>query len=114
MTPPLRSLLWNTLVQPHFDYAYSTWYPNITNKLKHRIQTTEKKCLRFCLQLNKLKHILHEEFERLNWLLVTYNLNNLPFPAFKYFKDQCYNYVNEVFDVTTEGNFQLRGSFQKL
>ena len=28
--------------------------------------------MRFCLQLDKLKHIAHEEIERLNWLPVTY------------------------------------------
>ena len=34
--------------------------------------------------------------------------------AFKYFNEQCPNYLNEVFDVAVENNFQLRGSFQKL
>ena len=28
--------------------------------------------------------------------------------------EQCPNYLNEVFDVTVENNYQLRGSFQKL
>ena len=28
--------------------------------------------MRFRLQLDKLKHIYHEDFEHLNWLLVTY------------------------------------------
>ena len=39
----LRRLLCNALVQPHFDYAYSAWYPNLT-------QTIQNKCIRFCLQ----------------------------------------------------------------
>ena len=30
-------------MQPHFDFAYSTWYPNQTKKLKHKIQATQKK-----------------------------------------------------------------------
>ena len=34
--------------------------------------------------------------------------------AFKYFNEQCPNYLNEVFVVTVQNNFQLRGSFQKL
>ena len=29
---PLRRLLCNALVQPHFDYACSAWYPNLRNK----------------------------------------------------------------------------------
>ena len=32
----------------------------------------------------------------------------------KYFNEQCPNYLDEVFDVAIENNFQLRGSFQKL
>ena len=64
LTPTLRCFLFNALIQPHFDYACSAWYPNLSKKLKHRIQTTQNKCMRFCLRLDKLKHIPHEEFER--------------------------------------------------
>ena len=34
--------------------------------------------------------------------------------VFKYFNEQCPNYLNEFFDVATQSNFQLRNSFQKL
>ena len=71
LMPALRHLLHNALIQPHFDYAFSTWYPNLTMKFKHRIQTTQNKCIHFCLQLDKLKDILHEELECLNWLPAT-------------------------------------------
>ena len=64
LTPALRRLLCNALIQPHFDYACSAWYPNLTKKLKPRIQITQNKCIRFCLQLDKLKDIPHEKFER--------------------------------------------------
>ena len=57
LTPALRCLLCNVLIQPHFDYACPAWYPNLTKKLKQRIQTTQNKCMRFCLQLDRLKHI---------------------------------------------------------
>ena len=30
--------------------------------------------MHFCLQLDKLKHIFHEAFERSNWLPVTYRV----------------------------------------
>ena len=46
LTPTLRRLLCNALIQPHVDYACPAWYPNLTKKLKHRIQTTQNKCLR--------------------------------------------------------------------
>ena len=37
LTPSLKRLLCNALIQPHFDYACSAWYPNLSKKLKHRI-----------------------------------------------------------------------------
>ena len=61
------------------------------------------------------KHISHEELECLNWLLVTYRFKQyINSMVFKYFNEQCPNYVNEVFDDATESNLQFRGSFQKL
>ena len=71
--------------------------------------------MRFCLQLDKLEHISYGEFERLNWLRVTYRFKRcVNAIIFKYFNEQCPNYLNEVFDVAVENNFQLRRSFQKL
>ena len=75
LTPTLRRLLCNALIQPHFNYACSAWYPNLTKKLKNRIQTSQNKCIRFCLQLDKMTHISHKEFEILNWLPVTERFN---------------------------------------
>ena len=66
LTPAMRRLLCNVLIQSHFDYECSAWYPNLSKKLKHRIQTTQNKCMCFYLRLDKLKHVSHEEFERLN------------------------------------------------
>ena len=40
LTPTLRRLLCNALIQPHFDYASSAWYPNLTQKMKIKIQIT--------------------------------------------------------------------------
>ena len=75
LTPTLRRLLCNALIQPHFNYACSAWYPNLTKKLKIRIQTSQNKCIRFCLQLDKMTHISHKEFEILDWLPVTERFN---------------------------------------
>ena len=34
LIPALRHLLCNALIQPHFDYACSGWYSNLTKKIK--------------------------------------------------------------------------------
>ena len=57
--PALRRLLFNALIQPHFDNVPSACYPNLRKKIKHRIETTQNMCMRFCLQLDKIKHIFH-------------------------------------------------------
>ena len=53
LSPPLRRLLCNSLIQPHFDYACSAWYPNLNKRLKSKLQILQNKCIRFCLNLNK-------------------------------------------------------------
>ena len=74
----------------------------------------------FCIQLkhklkHKLKHIPHEDFELLNCFPVTYRFKQyVNAIVFKYFSEKCPNYLNEVFDVAIENNFQSRCSFQKL
>ena len=66
-------------------------------------------------QYSKVKYLRCLMFERLNWLPETYRFKQcVNSMAFKYFNEQCPNYLNEVFDVATESNFQLRSSFQKL
>ena len=79
------------------------------------LKQIQNKCMCFRFQLDKSKHIFHEEFECLNWLPVTYRFKQCVISiVFKYFNEQCPNYLNEVFDIATESNFQLRNSFQKL
>ena len=40
LTPEMRCLVWNALMQPNFNYACSVSCPNLREKLKHRTQTT--------------------------------------------------------------------------
>ena len=68
LTPSLRRLLCNAMIQPHFDYACPTWYPNLNKSLKKKLQTTQNKCIRFCLLLGNREHVGFEEFEKINWL----------------------------------------------
>ena len=53
----LRRLLCNSLIQPHFDYACTTWYPNLNKNLKSKLQTAQNKCIRFCLQFDLISGI---------------------------------------------------------
>ena len=54
LTPLLHRLLCNVLIQPLFDYSCKAWFPNLSKKLRLRLQVMQNKCLRFCLQLEKM------------------------------------------------------------
>ena len=114
LMPVLRRLLCNALIQPHFDYACSSCYPNLTKKLNIEFKLLKTSVCIF-LQLDKLKNIPHEEFKCLNWLPVTYRYKRcVNAIVFQYFNEQCHSSLNEVFHVAIENNLQLRSSFQKL
>ena len=77
------------LIQPHIDYASSAWYTSLTQKMKNKIQITQNKCIRYCLQLDKMTHISKNEFETLNWLPVKDRFNqSINSIVFKYFTKQ--------------------------
>ena len=115
LTPALRRLLCNALIQPHFDYASSAWYPNLTQKMKNKIQITQNKCIRYCLQLDKMTHISKNEFETLNWLPVKDRFNqSINSIVFKYFTKQCPSYLNWVFELACPNNLRTRNSYLKL
>ena len=54
--PTLRRLLCKTILQTHFDYTCSAWYPNLTKKLEKLNSDFFEKCIYFCLQLGKMTH----------------------------------------------------------
>ena len=115
LTPALRRLSCNALIQPHFDYASSAWYPNLIQKMKNKIQITQNKCIQYCLQLGNMTHISKNEFETLNWLPVKDRFNqSINSIAFNYFTKQCPCYLNEVFELARPNNLRTRNSYLKL
>ena len=75
LTPYLKRLLCNALIQPHFDYVCSAWYPNLNKKLKSKLQTVQNRCIRYCLHLDNRSHIGVKDFEKINWLPVSERFN---------------------------------------
>ena len=61
LTPALHRLLFNALIQSHFDYASSAWYPNLTLKMKNKIQIKySNKCKSTRLEIIWKKGILRK------------------------------------------------------
>ena len=115
LTLALCRLLCNGLIQPHFDYASSAWYPNLTQKMKSKIQIMQNKCIWYYLQLDKMTHISKNEFETRNWLPVKDRFSqSINSNVFKYFTKQYPSYLNEVFELACPNNLRTRNSYLKL
>ena len=115
MSPQLRRLLCNALIQPHFDYACSVWYPNLNKKFKTKSRTLQNKRVRFCLQLDNRAHIGITEFKQINWLTANYSFRQcLAANVFKFFDDKCSLYMKYVFDKSCISQASTRNSTMKL
>ena len=115
ITPYLRRLLRNALIQPNFDYASSAWYPNLNAKFKKRIQVSQNKCIRFCLQLDNRAHIGFKEFEKIDWLNIADRFNQmLCTSVFKFFNKNAPDFVSDLLQPAHQININTRASFLKL
>ena len=71
--------------------------------------------MHFWLQLDQLKHITHEEFERLNWLLMNYRFKKYFYSILlKNLNEKFFNCQSEVYNDSADSNIPLRVSFQKF
>ena len=96
----LRRMLCNALIQPHFDYACSAWYPNLNKSLTKKMQTAQKKYIRICLGLENRSHVGINEFKTINWLPVQNRYEQCEsVSVFKFCKNlgPAYIYVRYVF-----------------
>ena len=115
LSPQLRRLLCTALIQPHFDYACSVWYPNFNKKFKTKLQTLQIKCVRFCRQFDNRTHVGITEFKNINWLPVDYRFRQcLTAYTFKFFHDRYPLYMKDVFDKSCISQTSTRNSTMKL
>ena len=109
---PLRWLLCNALIQPLFTFSCTNWFLNISKRLKLRLQVSQNKCIRFCLQLDKIRV---KEFLQLNWL----NVNDvyLQFIVSDIFKFQRINVLTILMNfsgvIACSSNKKLKLTFRK-
>ena len=94
----LRRMLCNTLIQPHFDFACSAWYPNLTKGLKKKLQISQNKCIRFCLFLGNREGIRYKHFAKINWLPVADRVYQfIAASVYKFFNKLAPIYMGEIF-----------------
>ena len=98
LTYPLRRLLCNALIQPHYDYACSAWYPSLSKRLLKKIQISQNKCIRYCLKLDNRSHVGIAEFKKLNWLPTKERVHQcICVNIFKFFNDMPPEFTSEIF-----------------
>ena len=115
LTPLLRRILCNAQIQPLFDYACTFWFTNLSKKLRLRLQAMQNKCIRFCLQLDKMSRICVNEFLELNWLNAHDRyLQFIVSDIFKFYNNQCPDYFNEVFCRVDDNGVATRSFNKKL
>ena len=115
LTPSLRRLLCNALIQPHFDFACTSWFPNLNQSLKKKLQTSQNKCIRFCLQLGNRSHIGIDELKKINWLNVTDRFDQcVSANIFKFFQKKSPSYMAEIFNPISKNGIGTRSGFLKL
>ena len=91
------------------------WYPDLSKKLKDKLQVTQNKCIRFCLKLQSRKHISTEHFHKLNWLPMNQRFQQcITYAVLKFVQNKCPAYMNEVLRPAENIRINLRNSFLKL
>ena len=98
LTKDIRRLLCNSLIQPHYDFACSSWYPLLTKNLKYRLQVSRNKCIQFCLNLNNRASIDSTKFIEINWLRVEKRYEQCVCTLiYKYFQNNVPEYIHDIF-----------------
>ena len=103
----LRRLVCNALVQPNLNMPAQHGNPTLTQNLRKKLQTTQNKCIRFCLQLGlgNRAHIGATEFKQINWLPIYERFSRCACSTIlKFFKNNCLAYVDEMFSTYTQDN----------
>ena len=72
LTPAYKRLLCNSLIQPHFDYGCSSWFPILKKKLKVKLQKAPNKyiytyLLKFISQISHGSIALHKKKLASGW-----------------------------------------------
>ena len=105
---PARKILCSALIQCHFDYSCSSWFPGINKGLKVKLQVAQNRIIRFILNLNNRAHIGQKELDKTGFLSVSKRVTQLKLgQVFKINNGSCPQYLNQHFNRLNEGNERI-------
>ena len=115
LPPDLRRLLCNALIQPHFDYVCSSWFPNLNQKLKKKLQATQNKCIRLCLQLSSRTKLTFQHLEKINWLPIKERVHqSILFHVYKSLNNDSPIYMSDMFKTASQSKTNTRQAYSRL
>ena len=92
-------MLCNTIIQPHFDYACSAWYPNLFKGLKSKLQIAPNKCIRFCIFLGNRERIRYKHLTNIIWLPISERVNQfIAVSVYKFFNNLAPKYMEDIYN----------------
>ena len=94
----IRKTLCTALIQCHYDYSCSSWYPGIGKTLKDNLQIAQNKMIRFILNLDNRSHIGHKELAKAGFIKVSDRVTQLKLGhAFKIYNETSPSYLTSHF-----------------
>ena len=89
--------------------------PNLSQKLKQKLQVTQNKCIRFCLQLPSLTRLTLQHHEKINWLPIKERVDQCILShVFKSLNDNAPIYMKDLFKTAPLSNISTRQAFARL
>ena len=95
-----RILLCNSLIQPHYDFACTSWFPLLTKDMKKRFQISQNKLIQFCLNLGSRESINLTRFREINWLPVKERVNQCIYSlVYKFLNNNEPDYIGDILNI---------------
>ena len=108
-------MLCNTLIQPDYDFACCSWYPNLSMSLKTKLQRTQNSCIRYCLGLKDRSYIGKIEFDKINWLPVSNRVDQcLAVTAYNFKNALSPKYMDDIYSLRISPNVRTRRSTDSI
>ena len=103
----VKKTLCSALIQPHFDYACSSWYSGVGSKSKKQLQICQNKIIRFIMGVGPRTHIGQTEREKVNMLSVNNRVRELKL-------NHAHNIFNNRGPAYLAEHFQRRADNQQV
>jgi len=111
----LKRMLCNALIQPHFDFACCCWYTTLSKSLKDKLQSSQNRCIRYCLGLGKRSHVGLNEFKKINWLPVEKRVDQcIAVTAYNHYNNLSPSYMNDVYKINDTPAIRTRRSLKSF